>query len=549
MGTAIHQIPMPTASYIIYARKSTESEDRQVLSIDAQISELKSLAAKRGLVVSEILRESQSAKSPGRPVFSQLVARISHGEVRGVLCWKLDRLARNPVDGGSIIWALKQHGLSIYTPTQSYSTAEDNTVMMYIEFGMAQKYIDDLSQNVKRGNRAKLERGELPGLAPQGYVNDLSTHTIVPDPERFPLVRRMWGLMLTGNYTVPAIVRLANGEWGYRSRKFKRIGGTKLHISGLYKIFSSPFYYGLIVRRAEGAPQFYAGTHQPMVTEEEYKRVQWLLGRGEKSRPQKHNFPYIGLIACGECGCSITAEEHRKKNGRCYVYYRCTRKRGYCTEPFISNNKLETQIREVLGQITVSDQVREWALEHARTAHSEETEARTEMYLNQQKAYATVQRQLDGLVNMHLREMVSEEEYLQKRQELQRELASLKLKLADTENRAAERLELAEQVFIFANVAKKKFDGGSEQDRREIFSALGSNFILKGGVLLLTLQKPFEFLQSANAKNEQSQHEPGLFAFGRGKEMKFELVWRMINELFEKAAAPILHIPNLAINK
>ena len=116
-------------TYIIYARKSSESEDCQVLSIDAQIAELKNLAARRGFVVADILKESQSAKSPGRPVFSRLVERITRGEVTGILCWKLDRLARNPVDGGSIIWALKQHGLHICTPTQSYSTAEDNIII------------------------------------------------------------------------------------------------------------------------------------------------------------------------------------------------------------------------------------------------------------------------------------------------------------------------------------------------------------------------------------------------------------------------------------
>ena len=466
--------------------------------------------------MSEVLRESQSAKSPGRPVFSQLVKRITHGEVSGILCWKLDRLARNPVDGGSIIWALKQHGLHIYTPTQSYSTAEDNTIMMYIEFGMAQKYIDDLSQNVKRGNRAKLERGEFPGLAPQGYLNDLSNHTIVPDPDRFPLVRRMWDMTITGTYTVPHIVRVANEKWGYRTRKTRRTGGTKLQMSALYRVLSNPFYYGLIERKADGEAQTYAGTHQPMVTEAEFKRVQQVLGRDIGQRPQKHNFPYIGLMACGTCGASITAEEHRKKSGRRYVYYRCTRKLGPCREPFVSAGDLETQIRELLGQIRISDEFCTWALEQAKAAHDQETGARTQIYQNQHLAYAKVQRQLDGLVNMHLRELLSEEEYSQKRRELQTELASLKLKLADTEDRAAKWLELTERAFIFANCAQKHFNKGTEQEKREIFSALGSNLILKDRSISIKLQKPFELLQSANAKNEQSQLAPGLFAFGRG---------------------------------
>ena len=249
-------MPSPN-SCTIYARKSSESEDRQVLSIDAQVQELKNLAQKRGLVVEKILTEAQSAKSPGRPIFSKLATDISLGKVQHVLCWKLDRLARNPVDGGAIIWAMKQHNLKIYTPTQSYSTAEDNIIMMYIEFGMAQKYIDDLSQNVKRGNRAKLENGGYPGLAPQGYVNNIADHTIEPDPDRFPLVRKMWDLMLTGSYSVPQITRTANEQWAYRTRKYKRLGGRNLHPSSLYKIFSNPFYYGLIQRQVDGVLETY----------------------------------------------------------------------------------------------------------------------------------------------------------------------------------------------------------------------------------------------------------------------------------------------------
>ena len=146
--------------FVIYARKSTESEDRQVLSIDSQINELQAIAARLGYGELKIMRESMTAKAPGRPVFNKLMEMVEAGQIHGVLCWKLDRLARNPVDGGRIIWCIKNDGLSIVTPSQSYSREEDNTILMYVEFGMAQKYIDDLGKNVKRGNRAKLEMGD-----------------------------------------------------------------------------------------------------------------------------------------------------------------------------------------------------------------------------------------------------------------------------------------------------------------------------------------------------------------------------------------------------
>src|SRR6266404_988960 len=132
--------------YFIYCRKSSEAEDRQVLSVESQVNELRETAAKLNLPVAEVLTEAKSAKAPGRPVFNQMMQRLYRGEAAGILCWKLDRLARNPVDGGTIIWAIKQNGIKVFTPSQNYSQSDDNVILMYIEFGMAQKYIDDLSR-------------------------------------------------------------------------------------------------------------------------------------------------------------------------------------------------------------------------------------------------------------------------------------------------------------------------------------------------------------------------------------------------------------------
>ncbi|HEY5298414.1 MAG TPA: recombinase family protein [Verrucomicrobiae bacterium] len=218
------------SGYFIYCRKSSEAEDRQVLSIESQTRELEQIAKKLNLPIAEILTESKSAKDPGRPVFNTMMQRLYRDEAAGIICWKLDRLARNPVDGGSIIWAIKQQGIKVMTPAQSYAREDDNILLMYIEFGMAQKYVDDLSKNVKRGLKTKIENGWYPGVAPAGYLNHTDKltgqNTLIKDPERFPLIRQMWEMMLTGLHTPPKILEMANNEWGFRTRPIRRMGGN-----------------------------------------------------------------------------------------------------------------------------------------------------------------------------------------------------------------------------------------------------------------------------------------------------------------------------------
>lgn len=174
-------------SYIIYARKSTESEDRQVASIGDQVSELRDLAARRGVTVSHVVEESMSAKKPGRPRFGEVLLGVQEDKVAGILCWKLDRLARNPVDGGSILWAMTERKLrEIICPGRTYTSSGEDRLMMTIEFGMATKYVDDLSDNVKRGLASRVKRGWTMTMAPAGYLNDRSNPDLLRQTQLHP---------------------------------------------------------------------------------------------------------------------------------------------------------------------------------------------------------------------------------------------------------------------------------------------------------------------------------------------------------------------------
>ncbi len=241
------------AKYFIYARKSTDEPDRQILSIEAQIDELREFALRENLEVVETFIESQTAKEPGRLIFNQMLERIEKDEAKGILAWHPDRLARNSVDGGRIIYLIDTGKIEkLKFPTFWFEDTPQGKFMLNIAFGQSKYYIDNLSENVKRGLRQKVRKGIFPGPAPTGYFNDKSNHTIIPDSERFSLVKKLFELYSTGNYSLKDLRNI-----GLVSRNEKA-----LSVSNIQRLLNNPFYYGAFFFKKE----LYQGIHQPAIT-------------------------------------------------------------------------------------------------------------------------------------------------------------------------------------------------------------------------------------------------------------------------------------------
>jgi len=489
--------------YILYARKSTESEDRQVASIDSQISEMKKLAQEYGLNVSHIMSESSSGFKIGRQVFSQMLEMIEKGEADGIICWKLSRLSRNPDDAGKIMGMLQRNEIKhIRTYSRDWFPV-DNVMMMYVEFGITNQFSVDLREDTARGLRKKAERGWKPNaLLPIGYTHNmynkksspLPEQEIINDQERYDFVKLGLELVASKSMTPSKALEHINKQ-GLRTRKNK-----KLSSGTFYNVLNNKFYYGQF-EHPVGSGNWFTGKHNPMITEEQYNSIQSLLGNKSTARPQHNFFSFTGLIRCGECGCFVTAENKKKlikSTGKIkeFIYYRCTKKKGACSQKCIEVSKLEKQFKDLLEKIYIPAEFSEWAVEELKKENEKEKASRGLSTSLNNKNYTNCLNKIDKLLESYLNGDIPHDTYKSKMQVLEEDKKVVKGMIDHTDERVDEWLRKAEDILNFAHNAKSEFENGSLEKKKAIVAYLGSNLILKDRLVTISIQKPIEVIEN-----------------------------------------------------
>jgi len=353
------QVKAPEIKYCLYARKSTESDELQALSIDSQINEMQRVAERENLNVVEIKKESHSAKASGqRPVFNQIIADLKSGKFNALLTWAPDRLSRNAGDLGSLVDFMDQNLLvEIRTFNQKFTNLPNEKFMLMILCSQAKLENDNKSVNVKRGMRARVEMGLWPAIAPTGYLSEKRTDhkcEVIVDPDRAPIIKQMFEKV--GN-------EQASGHtlylWLTRDLNFKTKNNKNVSLSNIYTLLRNHFYYG-ILEYPKLSGNFYPGKHKPLITKELFDKVQKQLNKERDIKMIDREFAFTKLMKCGLCGSGISACEKFKnlKDGTVnrYVYYGCTRSKDLtCKSGYIREEGLITQLVEMVDQLSLNE--------------------------------------------------------------------------------------------------------------------------------------------------------------------------------------------------
>ncbi len=347
--------------YCLYARKSTESEERQVLSIDSQIKEMLQLAERDGLEIVDIRRESHSAKDSGeRPVFNEIVKDIRSGRYTGILTWAPDRLSRNAGDLGSLVDLMDQKLLlEIKTYGQHFTNSPNEKFLLMILCSQAKLENDNKSVNVKRGLRMRCEMGLWPAPAPTGYLNEKRIDRkgyVMVDPERAPVIKQMFEKVAFEGWSGRKIYHWLKFDMNFRSATSNK----PLTLSNIYRLLQTPFFYGTF-EYPMGSGNWYKGQHTPLITREVFEKAREKLKRSEIKYTDKQ-FVFSRIMTCGRCGSGVTAEDKYKKlaNGDVahYVYYGCNRSRNLqCKEGYIREEEVIKQLVAVIGELEMNEGV------------------------------------------------------------------------------------------------------------------------------------------------------------------------------------------------
>ena len=424
--------------------------------------------------------------------FAEMLSLIEKGKADGIISWHPDRLARNSVDGGKIIHFVDR-GLikSLKFPTFWFEPTPQGLFMLSIAFGQSKYFVDSLRENVKRGLRQKIRRGEWPGKAPIGYINDRNTRKIILNKKKYSYIKKVFEMYATGKYTLLQIRNFLR-EKGVLSNTNKPIS-----ISMTQNILTNHLYYGAMIYKGE----YHLATHEPIISKKLFDKVQEVMkNRGRVHEIKKHNFSFLGLMKCASCGASITAEKQKGHH-----YYRCTKKKGLCQEKhFLREENLLEQIKTYLQKVSLSSQDTKKVLAELEKDELRAKEQAKITVQNLKEELSGVEKELERLLDVYLKEVISTEEYTARKQKFLTKKVKLQERIRDFEQKGLSWLEPAREFVLKLIQAQKLILFQNKSEMTTFLKNSGSNHILQNQKLYFSWKIPFNLAAEPRSGEAES---------------------------------------------
>ena len=494
----------------IYARKSSEENDRQVNSIKDQMGELRAVVARHNLTVVAEFEESRTAKYPGRPVFNEMIRRIKKGEATTILAWSADRLARNNTDGNTIIECIDNGILNLRFANYPFEPTPQGMLMLHMEFGMARFYVDSMGHRITMSNERRIKEGHWPRRAPLGYLFDKETKTLKFDPNRAPLIRQMFELYSTGKYTIRQLTREINDR-GLRQRETKKYKGRPLSKSQYHRLLSHSIYAGILEDKEE---QVIEGQHPAIIPLKLFDKCQAVMKRrGWQPKSKFKQFLYSRLFTCGECGGSVT---HEVQKG--HVYLRCSKRTGPCSQPFLREEEAIKQVRSIIEEFALPSDVADRMVKQLRAEQKDDVLAAARQVNDAKAELAKHAEKEQRLTMAYVNGDLQLENFNSAKRRLLLDKDHLREKLAFWEKNHGKRFEPASRFIKALQRAEAVVAQGDPVTQRDFLKNTGSNLQLKDRKLTVVFsggwdvawQSRFSRLSPSGTRVSHSAAEPFL---------------------------------------
>ncbi|MGA7415172.1 MAG: recombinase family protein [Bryobacteraceae bacterium] len=491
---------------VLYARVSSKDQEKG-FSIPAQLRLLRDYAASKGFVIAHEFTDVETAKESGRTNFGQMLAYLKKhpATCRTILVEKTDRLYRNLKD-----WVtLDDLALEIHFVKENETVSPDSKSSEKFVHGMkvlmAKNYIDNLSEETRKGMTEKARAGIYPSFAPIGYRNAVGPNgmrVIVLDPEAAPMIPELFERFSTGNFSLKTLVKELNAE-GCKLR------GRKLCSSTLHQILRKRLYTGDF----DWDGTTYAGEHEPLLTREVWQRVQELLDARSvnKTRKVKNDFAFTGLVHCGHCGRLLVGELKKGK----YAYFHCTGNRGKCPEPYTRQEVLTREFANVLQELVIPQQILDWIGDAVLASDQTEQAARAQSTRSLQARHDQIKARIETMYLDKLDGRITQEFFDKQSATLRREQDGLQRKVQDIQRATLAPIDYAVDMLRLTSRASELFLQQPAAEQRRLLQVVVEKAAWQEGALRTTLFEPFEILRHSNQESYRKEKENG----GSGRDL------------------------------